>query len=223
LNVVIQGGDALGDRPDPIQPQGIDRQAPKHVEDLDAVDLPVRWASSLNGTSRTQCQLFTIEQRCRMALSRALALVRKLETSQRVLSCGLPSRVPWLRTAMIVALPGHRSLLHDPLQCRHDPERPGDVTAPFDFPLAGAPGEPPAVGEPISDQAKPVAATVFDGDQEVRAALGEVKEKGLFACSAPACTSTPSSCTGSRRWRRAWSSQLTDMGAVGGLVDRHAQ
>lgn len=30
-----------------------------------------RWASSRRGTSRTQCQLFSIDQRWRMALSRA--------------------------------------------------------------------------------------------------------------------------------------------------------
>ena len=36
-----QGGDSLGDRPDPIETQGIDRQAPERGQDLDAVVLPV--------------------------------------------------------------------------------------------------------------------------------------------------------------------------------------
>ena len=60
----------------------------------------------------------------------------------------------------------------------------GDATAPLDFPLAGAPGESPAVGEPITDQKKPSAATAFDRDQEVGASLGKGEEKGRWACSA---------------------------------------
>ena len=36
-----QGCDALGDRPDPIEPQGIDGQAAESGQDLDAVVLPV--------------------------------------------------------------------------------------------------------------------------------------------------------------------------------------
>jgi hypothetical protein len=31
---------------------------------------------------------------------------------ERVSSCGFPSLMPWLRTAMIVALPGHCSTTH---------------------------------------------------------------------------------------------------------------
>jgi len=38
---VSQGGDALGDRPDPSKPQGIDRQTPQLGQDLDAVELAV--------------------------------------------------------------------------------------------------------------------------------------------------------------------------------------
>jgi len=97
-------------------------------------------------------------------------------------------------------------LLHHPLRC---PQGPSDVPAPFDFPLAGAPGDLPAVGEAVSDQAKALAKSMFDRDQEVgHAALGEVKEKRQFACSASACTITPSSSTASRSKRRAWISPL---------------
>ena len=80
----------------------------------------------------------------------------------------------------------------------------GDATAPLDFPLAGAPGESPAVGEPIADQPKPFAGLLFDGDQEVGVAMGEVEEKGRFAYSAFTVASFPSSSTASRSGRRAW-------------------
>lgn len=101
-----------------------------------------------------------------------------------------------------------RPLLHHPLWCRHRPQVPGDVAASFDLPLAGVPGNPAAVGESIANQPKPLAAVVLDGNQEVGAALGEVEEKRRFACSASACTSTPSSSTASSRRRRDWISPL---------------
>lgn len=41
LDVVSQGGDALGDRPDSIEPECIDGHAPQRGQDLDAVVLPV--------------------------------------------------------------------------------------------------------------------------------------------------------------------------------------
>ena len=104
-----------------------------------------------------------------------------------------------------------RPLLHHPLRCRHRPQVPGDVAASFDLPLAGVPGNPAAVGESIANQPKPLAAAVFDGNQEVDAALGEVEEKGRFACSASACTSTPSSSTASSSRRRDWISPLASV------------
>ena len=53
-----------------------------------------------------------IDQRSRMCCNQALAPVRKLMTSKRVSSVGLPSRLPWLRTAMHVALPGRCYFTH---------------------------------------------------------------------------------------------------------------
>ena len=41
LDVVSQGCDALSDRPDPIQPQGIERHAAQRGQHLTAVVLPV--------------------------------------------------------------------------------------------------------------------------------------------------------------------------------------
>jgi hypothetical protein len=41
MDVMSQGGDAIGDRPDPIEPQGIDGQAPEGGLELNAVGLSV--------------------------------------------------------------------------------------------------------------------------------------------------------------------------------------
>jgi len=79
-----------------------------------------------------------------------------------------------------------RPFLHHPLRRRHRPEAPGDVAPPFHLTVTGLPGWTTTVGEPITDQLKPFAAAMFDGDQEVGVALGEVDEKGRFACSASA-------------------------------------
>ena len=42
LDVMSQGGDTFGDRPDPIEPEGIDGQAPQRGQDLDGVVVPLR-------------------------------------------------------------------------------------------------------------------------------------------------------------------------------------
>ena len=41
FDVVSEGGDALNDRPDFIQPHGIDEQAAQHGQDLDVIILAV--------------------------------------------------------------------------------------------------------------------------------------------------------------------------------------
>ncbi len=41
FDVVRQGGDALGHRPDPVQPQAVDRHVAQHRQDLNAVGFPV--------------------------------------------------------------------------------------------------------------------------------------------------------------------------------------
>jgi hypothetical protein len=67
----------------------------------------------------------------------------------------------------------------------------------------GLEGHPAAVGEPITDQLKTFAATVFYHNQEVGVALGEVGEKGRLAGSASAWTSTPAKSTLSSSSHRA--------------------
>jgi hypothetical protein len=41
FDVVREGSNGLSHRPDPIQPQGIDRHAPQSRQDLDAVVFPI--------------------------------------------------------------------------------------------------------------------------------------------------------------------------------------
>jgi hypothetical protein len=117
--------------------------------------------------------------------------------------------------ALSCSLAGHsddrraaRPLLHHPLRRRHGPQVPGDVATAFDFSLAGAPVDPVAVGESVTDQTKSPAEAVFDGKQEVGTARGEVEEKGRFACSPSAYISTPSRSTANSSRRRAWISSL---------------
>ena len=94
-------------------------------------------------------------------------------------------------------------VLHHPLWCRHAAKGPGEIKAAFAFSLAGLKRRLPAVGQPITDHLKPVAATVSDCDQDVGATLLEVEEEGRFACSASACTNIPVSSTRSRSSRSA--------------------
>lgn len=95
-------------------------------------------------------------------------------------------------------------LLDHPVWCWHGPQRPDDVAAMANFMVAGFPGHMTAVGQTITDQPKPFAASVLDGDQEVGTALGEEEEKGRLACNASACTSTPSNAMASSSCRSAW-------------------
>jgi len=85
------------------------------------------------------------------------------------------------RPAIAAALAAHGDdrgaawpLLHQPLRRWHGLQGPGDVSAAFHLPFAGAPGDSPAVGQLVSDQSKPLvpparwpaarsAAAVFNG------------------------------------------------------------
>jgi hypothetical protein len=80
LDVVSQAGDALGDRPDSIEPECIDGQAPQRGQDLDAVVLTVPVGVFPQRHIAHPVPAVSIDQRWRTALSRALAPVRKLVT-----------------------------------------------------------------------------------------------------------------------------------------------
>ena len=96
-----------------------------------------------------------------------------------------------------------RPLLHHPLWSGHAPQRPADVPAVAQLAPSGLERHPFAVGQTIPDHLKPCATAVFHGDHEVGVALFEVAEKGRFALSASACTSTTSSSTWSSSWPSA--------------------
>ena len=179
-----QGGDALGDRPDSIEPECIDGHAPQHGQDLDAVVLPI--AVGVFSQRHIPHPVPAVLDRPALPDGSEQGLGTCAQTRDVV--TGLV-----LRFAITDAMAAHgddrgaaRPLLRHPLRCRHRPQLPGDVTASLDFPVDGAPGGPGAIGEPIADQLKPFAAPVIDGDQEVGAALGEVEGKGRFACGASA-------------------------------------
>ena len=96
-----------------------------------------------------------------------------------------------------------RPVLSDPLRCRHAAQRPAQVTAAFAFAMAPLEQCLCAIGEPITDDPKAFAATVFDRNQEVGATLLEIEKKGRFACNASAWTNIPVSSTRSRSSHKA--------------------
>ena len=209
LDVMSQCGDSLRNGLDPLQPQRIDRQAPQRRQDLNAVVFPV--AVSVFPQRYVADPVPAVLDR--PAVSHLLQKGLGAGPQACDVVTGLVGR---LALSEAMAADGDdrgaaRPLRHHPFRRRHGPEAPGDVAAPFHLPPAGAPRDPAAIGEPVSDQSKSLAAAVFDGDQEVGAALGKVEEKGRFACSASACTSTPSSSTASSSWRRAWISLLASV------------
>ena len=156
-----QGGDPLGDRPDAIEPQGIDRQAPERGQDLDVVVLSV-------------AVVVFPQWHVPHPLPAVLDRPPVSDLTQQSLGTGAQTRdgVTGLigRLAIAHAMAAHGDdrgatwpLLHHPLWSRHRSQGPGDVTTPFHLSSAGAPGGSPAVGQSVSDQPKPPAATMFDG------------------------------------------------------------
>ncbi len=196
-----QSGQALGDRPEVTQAQGIHRQAAQRGQDADAIALAV--------AMRVLTELGVAGPVPGVFDGPMVA-----DVLQQCFGCGPETRdvVTGLidGLALTDALAEHCQdrgaagpVLHHPLWCRHAAQGPGEITATFAFSLAGLKRRLPAVGQPITDHLKPLAATVFDGDQEVGATLLEVEEKGRFACSASACTNIPVSSARSRSSRSA--------------------
>jgi len=106
------------------------------------------------------------------------------------------------------ALAAHRQdrgaawpVLHHPRRSRHAPQRPGEVAPAHALTLAGLEWHSAAVREPVADDLKSPAATVFDGNPEVSSTQLKVEKKPRFACSGSA--SIPSSSSRSRSCRRA--------------------
>lgn len=196
-----QSGQSLGDRPEAIEPQGVHGQAAERGQDPHTIELAV-------------AVIVLAELGVAGPVPGVFDRPPVADMLQQRLGCGAQTRhvVMSLIDGLALADPlaAHSQdrgaagpVLHHPLRCRHPPQRPGEVTGAFAFTLAGFKRRLPAVGQPITDQLKPPAATVFDRNQEVGTTLLEVEEKGRFACSASACTNKPLSSTRSSSSRKA--------------------
>jgi len=196
-----QSGQPLGDGPEAIQAQGVHGQAAQRRQNLHAVGLAVAVrvlfelgvAGPVPGVLDGPAVSHVLEQGC---------------------GCGPETRdvVTGLIDLLAIApaFAAHRQdrgaagpVLGDPLRCGHSPQRPAQVTATLALAVGGLKHGFTAIGQPITDDLKPLAAAVFHRDQEVGATLLEIEEKGRFACSASACTSSPLSSTRSSSSRRA--------------------
>ena len=196
-----QGGQALGDRPEPIETQSIHGEAPERGHDLNAVDFAVavrvlpelRVAGPVPGVLNAPAISHMPQQ-----------------------SVGASTQTRDVETDFVDALPAspalaaHRDdhgaagpVLFNPCWGVHGKECPSNVSAMSAFTLACLVGDRRAVGQVLPDHLKPLVATVLDGNQEVGSALLEVEKKGRFACNASACTNSPLSSIRSRSRRRA--------------------
>ena len=197
-----QGGQAFGDGPEVTQPHGIHRQAAQRGHDPHA------------GALAVAVRVFP-ELRVTRPVPGILDGPPIAHVLQQGCCCSPETRdvVTDLIDGFALADPfaAHRQdrgaagpVLRDPLRCGHSPHGPGEVTAALAFAVAALEQRLTAVGQPIPDDPKSLAADVFNGNQEVGATLLEDEEKGRFACSASACTSKPLSSTRSSSSRRAW-------------------
>ena len=197
-----QSGQSLGDGPEAIQAQGIHRQAAERGHDLHTVGLALAVIVFLElGVAGPVPGVLD-----RPAVSHMLQQ-----------GCGCGSETRDLVTgffdllAITPAFAAHRQdrgatgpVIGNPFWCGHSPQGPGEVTATLALAVSGFKHGLAAIAQSITDDLKPLAATVLHCDQEVGATLLEVEEKGRFACSASACTNRPLSSTRSSSSRRAW-------------------
>jgi hypothetical protein len=179
-----QGGQALGDRPAVTEAQGIHRQAAQRGQDPHSIGLAVAMrvfpelgvAGPVPGILDGPPVAYVLQQ----------SLRRGSETRDVVMGF-----IDGLALADALAAHGQdrgaaRPVLRHPLWCRHAAQGPSEITAALAFSFAGPKRRLTAVGQPITDHLKPLAAAVFDRDQEVGSTLLEVPKKSRFACSASA-------------------------------------
>jgi hypothetical protein len=109
---VGQGGQPLGDGPEPVQPEGVHGQASERGHDLNAVGFAVAVVIlaelGVAGPVPGILDRPTVPHVAQQSLG-ASAQTRDVVTG---LIDGLPSRMPLLRTAITVALPGQFSTTH---------------------------------------------------------------------------------------------------------------
>ena len=178
-----QGGQPLGDGPEPVQPERVHRQASERGQDLNAVGFAVAVgiltelgvAGPVPGIFNAPSVTYVLQQGLGAA------------PQTRVAPRGALSKdvVTGLIDALAIAdaLAAHRNhrgaarpVLHHPLWSGHATQRPGDIPAVPALAPAGLERRLSAVGQAIGDHLKSLAAAVFHSNHEVGAALFEVEK-----------------------------------------------
>ena len=105
-----QSGESFSDGPEPIQPQRVHGHAPEGCQDLNAVLLAVAVVvSSQLGIERSMPAVVNASE-IRHGLQQAPGGASVSTSGQlKGLCTGLPTRIPWLPTAIALALPGQFS------------------------------------------------------------------------------------------------------------------
>lgn len=142
-DVLSEGGQVIGDRPEPINSQRIYGQAPKRGHDLNAVDLALAVSVLELGIAGPVPGVLD-----RPTVTHVTQQILRASAQTRVAPIGALSKdvvttlVGWLAIAAAFATQGDhrvaaRSDLHYPFRCWHAPDRPSDVTVVLALAFAG--------------------------------------------------------------------------------------
>ena len=179
-----EGGQAFRDGPETIKTQRIQRQASQAGENPNAVgfSIAVCVLPQLGVTGPVPAVLnaptiANVSEKCAGAGAQTCDVVAGF-IHRHAIAAALAANLNHRAAA--------RPVLYHPVRGRHTAQCPGDVAAMADLMLAGLEQSSLAIGQPIHDFLKSLAAAMFYRDQEVCAALFKVDEKGRLACSASA-------------------------------------
>jgi hypothetical protein len=119
LDVVSKSSDALCDRPDPIKPQGIDRQAAQRGQDLNAVLLPI--PAGVFPQRHIPHPVPAVLDRPALPNGSEQGLCSSAQTRDVVTSLVLRLALAGVMAAHSDDRRAARPLLYHPLRCRHRP------------------------------------------------------------------------------------------------------